>query len=411
MTWPPAGKTTTVAACPSGGTTSSGPPRRRAGAVLARIKAWEDAAAAAAATTEKVCPNEKRMMKVKDSFAGGGGQKQYATKVVVIKGDDEENPQEEENAVNEVPGKAPQQEEADRIAEETTRSRPSWRLVGVREQRMLQIGLVCLSSEASAASSKPLWELPRRGNGSHLVLRPAFFERLLNGSVEFKSCHESDVCGSQTDLKHLDCAQLLFLRAQTVDFGTQSSTHSGRTNFLNSLDLHMFEKLARFCVRLPADQELPSSEVLYDFGLRIAIYRGVIAWLEQETKPQSEEDKEVPTLPECWVLPLQADEWGGCSAALLHGKKMQVDILSGDEPDFAAAAAGSNVAVVSSRAPGGGQDRRLHWDITSLDPQVDNIMEELRREAEKAGPDQAKLSRELSDAMQKRCKSEDELKV
>jgi len=257
------------------------------------------------------------------------------------------------------------------------RTLPRWRLHNLAEQGLLKGGLVCLHEEAMRLREKPISELPRRGDGASLFLRPSFFVRLLEeGGSEFKCLMESDVSASQRDLRYLEYAQLLTIRVGTLDFATESVSHSARTSFLNSVDLHLFEKLTRSCLTASSMSPSPKADVLHALGVRLAFLRGAVRELEQDNKVDA-------PVPARWLVSLNAEDWSGSAFAVYSHTHFHVEVLPGDRPVFTAhVPPGDRLALVSGSASGRGKDRRVEWDVYSIDPQVDDVytvLEELSR--------------------------------
>lgn len=116
-------------------------------------------------------------------------------------------------------------------------SKVSWVLSGVMEQRVLKTGLLRLHRMICSDGQAGVLELPSCADGSAKVVQGKnFLLRLLGDQLEFKSCSQSDVSAAQADLRHLSSEQLLRIRAQTLDFATQSASHSAHLNFLEMVD-------------------------------------------------------------------------------------------------------------------------------------------------------------------------------
>eukprot|EP00437_Effrenium_voratum_P052804 CAMPEP_0181527810 /NCGR_PEP_ID=MMETSP1110-20121109/70201_1 /TAXON_ID=174948 /ORGANISM="Symbiodinium sp., Strain CCMP421" /LENGTH=198 /DNA_ID=CAMNT_0023658709 /DNA_START=34 /DNA_END=627 /DNA_ORIENTATION=- len=128
------------------------------------------------------------------------------------------------------------------------------KLNDIGEQRVLKAGLTRLCTMLTRGlSSQVLSELPQRSGGGQLFMTPSFYQRLLRGQTELKVLLEGDVAAAQSDLRHLRLEQLLTIRVSTLDWATESHSHSAHTNFLMSLDMHLFERLAREFLRTIPD--------------------------------------------------------------------------------------------------------------------------------------------------------------
>mmetsp|Transcript_21941 Transcript_21941/g.56164 ORF Transcript_21941/g.56164 Transcript_21941/m.56164 type:complete len:362 (+) Transcript_21941:1322-2407(+) len=267
------------------------------------------------------------------------------------------------------------------------------------EQRVLQLGLRRLAEGLAAPRGSALETLPMRKNGSQLILTPSFFLRLLKEEAELKSCCASDVSAAQHDLRFLDCDQLLTIRAGTLDFVTDSGSHSAHNNFLASLDNHLFGKLAQRCSRGAALAEpVPSEEALRSLSLQIALIAGATEALRID-ELQKSTGREVP---KCWAVQLDPGQWSGSRVALFHSDELQVDVLPADAPDFVRSAAGSHIAVTQARTSFIGRDKRLHWRISLHDPATEDIVAEMELAAEGGDKQQKMLAEELGSALKMR---------
>merc|ERR1712007_200426 len=83
-------------------------------------------------------------------------------------------------------------------------------------------------------------------------------------------------------------------------------------------------------------------------------------------------------VPTHWVIKLPEGDWPDNSkVAMFHSSELWIEVLPGDNPDFAKAATGNSVALVCDRSSGIGKDRMLHWEIAELDPNSEDILDEL----------------------------------
>jgi len=86
----------------------------------------------------------------------------------------------------------------------------------------------------------------------------------------------------------------------------------------------------------------------------------------------------------------------GCGVAVFNTKDFWVEVLPEEGPDFKQF--GKQIAVVCDRSVGSGQTRRLHWEITAMDPQTDDILKEMLRK-DRGG--QKQMAAELAAAVAK----------
>ncbi|CAE7852190.1 unnamed protein product [Symbiodinium sp. KB8] len=78
------------------------------------------------------------------------------------------------------------------------------------EEGLLRAGLLSL---AEAIGTERLLEFPRRANGTPLLTRQGFFERLLKGETSLLDCAAADASAAEADVKSLGLHQLLAIRA------------------------------------------------------------------------------------------------------------------------------------------------------------------------------------------------------
>merc|ERR1712130_638962 len=102
---------------------------------------------------------------------------------------------------------------------------------------------------------------------------------------------------------------------------------------------------------------------------------GTTRWSEQTVRADGFPN--IQTMPVCWLLPLQAEEWPGrCKAALFHTTELWLKVLpvaTTNISDFIPHE-GGNVAIVHDRSSGVGAARMLYWEVELLDSHSDNVM-------------------------------------
>jgi len=243
------------------------------------------------------------------------------------------------------------------------------KFTNVPEQAILKVGLLRLYHEMTLPMMKEghLKQLPRRANGTSYLLRPGFFQGLLDGSRELKNSIGNDVSSAQADLRHLSLEQLLAIRNNTLDFLTNSSTHSAHQAFVRTMDNQIFEKLPkRMFVRDPPKGV--SALALREFGFSTTIIIGV---LEYAAAGKGDLWK----LPPHWAVMLKSDGWPDCQLAIVDTAELSVQILSGENIDVAAATNSAPVcAVMRDLSTGTGTQRKLSWDIVVLDPCTEDVL-------------------------------------
>jgi len=257
-------------------------------------------------------------------------------------------------------------------------SRAELKLSNTSEQRVLKTGITRLRDVLVSRLTTNLADVPEYSQGSKL-LRRATLIRLIDQEVELKSCMEMDICSAQSDVRHLTSEQLLVIRTPTLDFATESGTHSARNSFLETVDKHLFYKLAKqFIV---GDVSLPQRpEPLHALGIRVALVVGaselIASGWGRKTTGGSLGDH--PKVSPIWVIKLTEDDWPDrCTVAIFHTNSLWLELLTGEKPDVARPAGGEMVTVLCDRTVGIGRDRMLHWEIAILDPRVDDVMAEM----------------------------------
>ncbi|CAE8669042.1 unnamed protein product, partial [Polarella glacialis] len=83
------------------------------------------------------------------------------------------------------------------------------------EETLLKSGLRALGD---AVGLEGLLDFPRRPNGTPVLTRQGFFERLLSGEASFHNCAAADASAAEADVKRLGLHQLLAIRCRNVDF-------------------------------------------------------------------------------------------------------------------------------------------------------------------------------------------------
>lgn len=276
-----------------------------------------------------------------------------------------------------------------------------WTLANVAEHRVVGAGVRRLHEVlVSQRPDVDLLELPRRPDGSSLVMQASFYRRLLGGRLEVKGCLESDISAAHMDLKHLTLEQLVSIRAESLDFLTSSESHSTHNNFLDSVDGYLAERLVQH--GLQGKAEAPAS-ALRALGRRLVLVLGAGQLLRQGwgssaggVGSRTGFSSGTGHLPHCWAVELDAALWpsgGGHKAALFFAEPLQpseqhggsgnssssifrVELPGSNREAWARAAGeGTKVAIACDSSWGTGKSRRLQWEICALDPGVDDIAE------------------------------------
>mmetsp|Transcript_97364 Transcript_97364/g.275208 ORF Transcript_97364/g.275208 Transcript_97364/m.275208 type:complete len:765 (-) Transcript_97364:87-2381(-) len=257
---------------------------------------------------------------------------------------------------------------------------PRRTLANVSEHHVLKAGIVRMHEELTMKREVNINDLPTHGSGK--IVGAAFLAQLLADKLELKSAMEGDACAAQSDIRLLAVEQLLRIRVHTLDLATESSSHSARNSFLQTVDKHLFHKIALRCLSDHAGTP-GSLESLHALGLRIVLILGACVLLEGDANGRPAQEPlagQVSTqpLPSRWVLDLADGEWpGDCRAALFHAHELRVDVLPGMCPDFVGPSVGARLAVVRDRSQGVGATRMLHWEIVEVDPCQQDVLAEL----------------------------------
>jgi len=274
-----------------------------------------------------------------------------------------------------------------------TTLRPKWRLTCISEQRVLKTGVSRLYKELGVTLQDAQKQVfPTKPDGSPLIMQSSFIRRLLDASVELKTCAPSDVSAAQMDLRHLNTEQLLRIRVGALDFSTDSDSHSAHRSFLSTVDGQLFTKLARRYVR----GESVRPDQFFKLGVRLVLMLGAQQVLKEG--PQQNINSNGP--PRFWAV--RCEETDGKSIiAVFDTKEYWLEVLPPDKIDFCNPAFGKELGVVCDRSTGNGPVRRLHWEIITMDPKMDDIAKELT--ACKVGAEKKNLSKELSAAVERHC--------
>jgi len=282
---------------------------------------------------------------------------------------------------------------------ESSSSKPAFKLSMISEQRVLKAGLMSISEKLTAEQGEAATRLSEKQDGSpkKSIKSIGFFSRLLNGSVELKTCMEGDVAAAQPDLRYLPVDQLLSIRKSTFEFLTESQSHSAHNNFLNTLDFHLFEKLARKFAG--DDPVMPENNLAWHaLGVRLAVLAGGAGMLKSGWgQPNSANANKKETVPCCWAVALPEADWPSCKVALFNPDELRLQVLKGEKPDFTEAASSSCIGVVWDNSVGIGKDKMLHWEVMVVEAQ--DILKTMSRASTKDGKP---LKNELAKAVIRR---------
>lgn len=82
----------------------------------------------------------------------------------------------------------------------------------------------------------------RRADGTALLLRQGFFERLLKGEVGLSSCPAADVLAAQSDIRHLSLVQVLKIHCDNFDREALACAQA-QAKFLSCVDEHLEKQI------------------------------------------------------------------------------------------------------------------------------------------------------------------------
>lgn len=261
---------------------------------------------------------------------------------------------------------------------------PQQKVTSIKEQAILKEGLLCLHKRLVQDADGPIEEVrgPDRPPSFHRstssMQASSLLGRLLAGAVELKVCAKGDVCAAQPDLKNLSVQQLLKLRVDTLDFDTESHSFTAHRNFINTVELHLFEKLARLFLQSPVDEVIRSSS-WHAFGVQVTLVIGVTEELQRRRlRSQKSLDAEVPPLYPVWVFRLEEQDWPGCKLAMLNVDELWTNLIYEDQDQLTSVLAPEDhVTLIRDRSAGPHRNRMLDLDILPMPANLDDLLEEL----------------------------------
>eukprot|EP00933_Yihiella_yeosuensis_P063199 TRINITY_DN66306_c0_g1_i1.p1 TRINITY_DN66306_c0_g1~~TRINITY_DN66306_c0_g1_i1.p1 ORF type:complete len:484 (-),score=72.60 TRINITY_DN66306_c0_g1_i1:250-1656(-) len=259
--------------------------------------------------------------------------------------------------------------------------RPHWRLEHVSELRVLEAGLTqlqdlltrnVLTGPWAEATSQEAQKAPVRR-----LLRASFFERAFEGNLELKACPPGDVLAAQGDLRQLTVEQLLMLRLRFLDFPiSKAGSFDVHSNFLSAVDSELFGKIGGRSFKRPeVSPEDPPDEhlaALKALGLRIVLNLGAAALMVEGCTEDGHYHRR-SAIPSIWLTGLHDPGWPNCSYMVANIDELWVQPLNGQNPDLSRIVGHTEIAVVLELQSGAGQDRLLHWEITTLDTASDDV--------------------------------------
>lgn len=101
------------------------------------------------------------------------------------------------------------------------------------EDEVVKAGLLSLSE---VIGTDGLHDFPRRPNGTPLLTRQGFFERLLRGHAVLQDCAAADTSAAEADVKRLTLQQLIAIRCIHLDFVPVGAGQVSKANFLKLIE-------------------------------------------------------------------------------------------------------------------------------------------------------------------------------
>lgn len=251
---------------------------------------------------------------------------------------------------------------------------PQQKVTHIKEQYVLKMGLLCLHKRlmpevgATFEAAHGSDNKPRFRRSESAMQASSLLGRLLSGAVELKVCAKGDVCAAQPDLRTLSVHQLLKLRADTLDFDTESDSFTAHRNFINTIELHLFEKVAKLFLRSAPEQVILQSS-WHAFGVQVMLVIGVAEELQKRS---------IPPLHPVWVFRLEEQDWPLCKLAMLNVDDLWTSLVyEGQDQLTRELAPEENVTVIRDRSSGPHRNRMLDLDILTMPAHLGDLQEEL----------------------------------
>jgi hypothetical protein len=135
------------------------------------------------------------------------------------------------------------------------------------EDQVRQKGFFNLQRMLGGAA-EALLDFPRRPNGTPMLLRQSFFERLLSGDMELSSFPAGDVLAAQVDVRHLTLPQLLRIRCGVTALPRMQVQSKFMACVEDGIERLVAEQLARGSMSFgPSDMTDIARLVLFTYGV------------------------------------------------------------------------------------------------------------------------------------------------
>lgn len=194
-----------------------------------------------------------------------------------------------------------------------------------------------------------LLDFPKRPNGTAVLMRQSFFEKIFTGKMEFLDFPTIDISAAQVDVKNLNLEQLLHIRCENREFHLTSPGLKTQGDFLGAVDSTLEKRVSE---RLAAGGGVAWAEPsrMSDVVRVVFLLYGVYQELPAEVRSKSD----------LWLLR------SGNLEALLCIKTCELRRLqTGDEASQEAAWCHRSL----SRASAGiaKAKKQLHWELELCD--------------------------------------------
>jgi hypothetical protein len=132
---------------------------------------------------------------------------------------------------------------------------------------VLKAGLLAIQE---ALGRDGLLDFPRRKNGTPMLTRQGFFERLLKGQASLQDCASADCSAAEADVKRLSLVQLLDIRCKHIDYSPEGRSQVGKASFLGLLDrcasAALAERLLKEQVLADAHKAIVTRQAMLIYG-------------------------------------------------------------------------------------------------------------------------------------------------
>lgn len=173
-----------------------------------------------------------------------------------------------------------------------------WRLPETSEVSAFRDGLEALCAAlATGPAAEVAMVLPKRKNGTHLLMKPWLFEKLLAGE-EFKSMPPPDIIAGQGDLKKLSLEQLLIIRKPMLRLKSGAAPSESHSTFITTVDSNILLQLTKRVFPEQNFEKIP--DVARAISHQIVLVLGQASQLDRRALDNEFSRKTPPGL---WLVP------------------------------------------------------------------------------------------------------------